>query len=276
MCRAKLRAAGAPDALFEQPVGARLLRQLEQLAAFAERSETGDRSELDARDHRRVVGGRQLHERRSARARPTAPTATSASPRRHATARTGVDILVVNHALYCAHLASDGNVLPEHDLVILDEAHAFADNATNAFGADLAPDALDRPGGHARPRGRRQRPRSTRSRDAGQAPRRRRSTQREGTVDVGARRSSSATRCSRPAERLATASAKLVTAGDDYAQADRRGSRPAGSTCCAGSAAPGDDDVVWIERVGRNAPLRIAPVAAGETIGALACSHDVR
>jgi ATP-dependent DNA helicase DinG len=32
-------------------------------------------------------------------------------------------------------------------------------------------------------------------------------------------------------------------------------------------AAPGDDDVVWIERVGRNRRLRIAPVDAGETIG---------
>ncbi len=58
--------------------------------------------------------------------------------------REDVDILVVNHALLCAHLASHGNVLPEHDLVILDEAHAFADNATNAFGADLAPDVLVR------------------------------------------------------------------------------------------------------------------------------------
>ena len=48
----------------------------------------------------------------------------------------GVDILVVNHALYCAHLSSRGNVLPDHDVVILDEAHAFADNATSAFGAN--------------------------------------------------------------------------------------------------------------------------------------------
>ena len=53
-------------------------------------------------------------------------------------------ILVVNHALYCAHLASHGQVLPDHDIVILDEAHAFADNATNAFAADVSADALIR------------------------------------------------------------------------------------------------------------------------------------
>ena len=47
MCRAKLRAAAAPDALFEQPVGANFGRQQEYLRAFAERSKTGDRAELD-------------------------------------------------------------------------------------------------------------------------------------------------------------------------------------------------------------------------------------
>ena len=53
-------------------------------------------------------------------------------------------ILVVNHALYCTHLIAGGNVLPEHDAVVIDEAHAFADNATNIFGADLAPSGLAR------------------------------------------------------------------------------------------------------------------------------------
>ena len=65
-------------------------------------------------------------------------------------------ILVVNHALYCAHLAADGRVLPEHDVVILDEAHAFADNATNAFAGDIAARRARAPRGHARP-GRRRR-----------------------------------------------------------------------------------------------------------------------
>jgi len=70
----------------------------------------------------------------------------------------------------------------------------------------------------------------------------------------------------RAAERLATASAKLVTAGDEYAKRTAR--------IAAGRldvlrrlSAPGADDVVWIERVGRSARLRIAPVEAGETIG---------
>jgi ATP-dependent DNA helicase DinG len=41
-------------------------------------------------------------------------------------------------------------------------------------------------------------------------------------------------------------------------------------------AAPGDDDVVWIERAGRTRRMRIAPVAAGETIAhALLAWHPV-
>ena len=52
------------------------------------------------------------------------------------------DILVVNHALYCMHVASEGNVLPEHDVVVFDEAHALADTAATAFGAELSPIGL--------------------------------------------------------------------------------------------------------------------------------------
>ncbi len=47
LCRAKLRAADSPDALFEQPVGVGFPQQLDRLRTFASRSETGDRAELD-------------------------------------------------------------------------------------------------------------------------------------------------------------------------------------------------------------------------------------
>jgi len=43
VCRAKLRAAAAPDALFEQPVGVSFDKHLSTLREFAEGSDTGDR-----------------------------------------------------------------------------------------------------------------------------------------------------------------------------------------------------------------------------------------
>ncbi len=48
------------------------------------------------------------------------------------------DILVVNTHLYGVHLASGGFVLPEHDLVVLDEAHTVEDAIAATFGLELA------------------------------------------------------------------------------------------------------------------------------------------
>ena len=76
-------------------------------------------------------------------------------------------------------------------------------------------------------------------------------------------------------ERLATASAKLDRAGNDYAKRTT-GLALGRLEVLRRLAAPGPDDVVWIERVGRTRRIRIAPIAAGETIGhlLLAC-HPV-
>lgn len=42
------------------------------------------------------------------------------------------ELIVVNTALYAAHLLSGGNVLPDHDIVVVDEAHALADILVDA------------------------------------------------------------------------------------------------------------------------------------------------
>ena len=85
LCRAKLRAAAKPDALFEQPVVAAFSKHLEHFDKFASTSTTGDRAELAARSP--IRRGRPSAARApSARAAPTAPTATTASPSTRATA----------------------------------------------------------------------------------------------------------------------------------------------------------------------------------------------
>ena len=143
VCRAKLRAAGAPDALFEQPVGANFGRQQEYLRKFAERSQTGDRSELD----REVNAAAWAAVSCSSAECPGKGECTDGAECFAERARDRaheVSVLVVNHALYCSHLASEGRVLPDHDVVIIDEAHAFPDNATNAFAGDITTDALTR------------------------------------------------------------------------------------------------------------------------------------
>ena len=44
---------------------------------------------------------------------------------------------MVNTHLYATHVASDGAVLPEHDVVVLDEAHAVEDVMTEALGVEI-------------------------------------------------------------------------------------------------------------------------------------------
>ncbi len=49
------------------------------------------------------------------------------------------DVVVVNTHLYAAHLASGGAVLPEHEVVVLDEAHTVEDVVASAAGLELGP-----------------------------------------------------------------------------------------------------------------------------------------
>jgi ATP-dependent DNA helicase DinG len=52
------------------------------------------------------------------------------------------DVVVVNIHLYGAHLAAGGMVLPEHDVVVIDEAHALEDIAAATLGVTIAPGAI--------------------------------------------------------------------------------------------------------------------------------------
>ena len=264
LCRAKLRAAAAPDALFEQPVAAGFDRQLDALRAFEAASRTGDRAELE-----------------DAIPNPSwaAVSCTSAEcPGKagcadgddcfaeHARSRAhAASILVVNHALYCAHLAAGGNVLPAHDVVVLDEAHAFADNATNAFAAELSADAVNRVSTMLRRAGVEKDvvDRLMKSGDALAKA----IDEREGTVDVSADAPLGSALLS-AAERLSAATTKLGRPEDDYAKRTAQLARGR-LEVLRRLAAPAADDVVWIERIGGNRRIRLAPVSAGDAIARL-------
>lgn len=52
------------------------------------------------------------------------------------------DVVVVNAALYGRDLEAAGAVLPEHGVVVIDEAHTLEDIAADAFGEELGPGRL--------------------------------------------------------------------------------------------------------------------------------------
>jgi ATP-dependent DNA helicase DinG len=54
------------------------------------------------------------------------------------------DLVIVNHALYFAHVASGGGVLPEHDAVVFDEAHRLEESAASWLGGRISRAGLRR------------------------------------------------------------------------------------------------------------------------------------
>ncbi len=109
---------------------------LDELRAFATTSATGDRSELETIDDRtwRLVSvGRD--ECPGANRCPRGDDCL-AEKARHKAAE--ADILVVNLHLYALAITVDA-VLPEHDLVMIDEAHQLEDIVAEAAGRQISP-----------------------------------------------------------------------------------------------------------------------------------------
>jgi ATP-dependent DNA helicase DinG len=52
--------------------------------------------------------------------------------------------VIANHALYFAHIAAGGGVLPEHDAVVFDEAHRLEESAASWLGGRVSRHALRR------------------------------------------------------------------------------------------------------------------------------------
>ena len=72
-----------------------------------------------------------------------AASAPGASPSGPARSPGRADIVVTNHALLAIDALEDGNVLPEHDVVIIDEAHDLVDRVTSIATAELSAPAVD-------------------------------------------------------------------------------------------------------------------------------------
>ena len=148
LCRAKLAAASAPDALFDVAPGPAFDEELDACRALAATSETGDRADAaDVSDATwSAVSCSPMECPGAARCAYGAECFAE-----HAIARAAdADVVVVNHALWCADLAIGGWIVPEHAQVVVDEAHALADAATNAFGTSLTPNGISQLASRAR------------------------------------------------------------------------------------------------------------------------------
>ena len=140
LCLYRLR-SGAPedpaDMLFDPGAVSAVGRQVQRLAEWADRTSTGDRDELvpgvDDRAWRQVsvpapecIGAQRC---------PFGPSCFAEKARE---AAGQADIVVTNHALLAIDALEDYPVLPEHDAVIIDEAHDLVNRVTTQAAADLS------------------------------------------------------------------------------------------------------------------------------------------
>ncbi len=112
--------------------------EVRRLATWASTSATGDLAELDwsPSDHavRAVtVSGDEC----PGRARCPMGALCFAEAARERAA--GADVIVVNLHLYGLHVASGGTVLPEHEVLVVDEAHQLEDVMSDTIGLQIGP-----------------------------------------------------------------------------------------------------------------------------------------
>src|SRR5690242_12770350 len=133
------------DALFEptdagptSPLG----RQVMRLHEWADQTTTGDRDELvpgvpEAAWRQVSVSAQEC----IGAQRCPFGSRCFAEKARDAAAR--ADIVVTNHALLAIDATSEIDVLPDHDVVIIDEAHDLVDRVTSATTGELSGPAVD-------------------------------------------------------------------------------------------------------------------------------------
>ena len=158
LCLAKMEHADEPeptDTLFEAAPprwlgeAGKLGKQIQRLQDWAEKTETGDRDELDpgvddtawrqvsmpARDcvgvARCPYGNECFAEASRARAREA-------------------DVVVTNHSLLAFDMLAGRHIVPPHKLLVVDEAHELADRVSSAAQAELSPEAVERAARRAR------------------------------------------------------------------------------------------------------------------------------
>ncbi len=122
--------------------GRRDARAWEAMQGWLDSTETGDRAELELEPTEAFWAELAVGpDRCSGRRCPFVAACFAEQARERAST---ADLVIVNHALYFAHLASGGGVLPEHDAVVFDEAHRLEESAASWLGGRVSRAGLRR------------------------------------------------------------------------------------------------------------------------------------
>ena len=264
VCLSKIRSADAPETLFDQRPGDSFGDDLKAVREFSKASPTGDRAEMagaipDSSWAAFSCTGQEC------------PGANDCSDgidcfaEKARTRAAEAEIVVVNHALACLDIAAEGNVLPVHDVLIVDEAHALAEAATRSFGADLSPSAIGRLGSMLGKHG------ATKAM-VENLKRIEKHFETLLNAHSGERLTGEAFKSVQGtlvsiAEHISTARAGLIKSDDPES---RRANRLASTRIetVRRMAGASSTDVVWVEGDGPNIRLRLAPLEVGSPMAA--------
>jgi ATP-dependent DNA helicase DinG len=122
---------------------------LESIAEWAEHTEDGDRDELDPAPPADVWAAVSVgaDECPGAGRCPSGDACFAEQARR---AAHEADVIVTNHHYYGLHLAAEASLLPDHEVVVFDEAHQLADALGATCGTELGGGRLRALAGRAR------------------------------------------------------------------------------------------------------------------------------
>ncbi|MEV0400952.1 ATP-dependent DNA helicase [Actinoallomurus sp. NPDC050550] len=130
------------EILFDAQTVSATGRQVQRIHEWAEKTETGDRDEL-------VPGvSEQAWRQVAVSAREClgaqrCPFGTECYAERARDKAGDADVVVTNHALLAIDALEEFQVLPEHDVAIIDEAHELVDRVTSVATAELSASAVE-------------------------------------------------------------------------------------------------------------------------------------
>ncbi|CAM3566514.1 ATP-dependent DNA helicase [Smaragdicoccus niigatensis] len=141
VCRNKTEGTVPEDPaeeLFDAFAISRLGREVQKLHAWAAETETGDRDEVKPGVSDRAWRQVSVNSRECL-GRTRCPFGEECFAELARAKASKADVVVTNHALLAIDAISGIPVLPEHDVVVIDEAHELVDRVTSAATAELSP-----------------------------------------------------------------------------------------------------------------------------------------
>jgi len=132
----------APQEELFSPIAAGALgRDVQRLVEWSSSTETGDRDELAPGVPDRSWSQVSVSARECI-GMSRCPFGTDCFAERARDRASHADVVVTNHALLAIDAIGEANVLPEHDLLIVDEAHELVDRVTGVATAELSATSL--------------------------------------------------------------------------------------------------------------------------------------